>query len=597
MWKDSETDQDLLHFDYLVKTVESIAMDTDLTPSTIGVYGDWGSGKSSLMKMVRKDLESKEGVKCIDINGWLFEGYDDARSSLCGTILDDIYKDEKFSNKVKDELKDLIKKVDYKKILAKGTKYGLDFLLTGGIGTLSELTIEGFVSLLKSKAGNISEDQIKSIIDKASEKESKRHEVKEFSKDFNEILGKTGIKHLIIFIDELDRCQPDTILDIFEAIRLFLFVNGTTFIIGADERLVQYAIKTKYKDIPGTDLDIGKEYLEKLIQYPITIPQLTEEEVSHYITSLLVVKDLNQKDFDKFLSIVQSIGDEEPINYDLIHKENKDLADKCRASISLSDQISYVLAQILNGNPRQCKRFLNTLFMRMHMAEIRQVELSINLMAKLMLVEYFKPQLYGEFFNSGNFKDLKEIESDTPSESNKLKTWTEDKWVTSWLEKDPKLPENYEDLYKYLFYSRDKFRYGKSIVRSLGVKVQKCFDLIMTESKTNIKEALELSQDFSPAEIAGLVKALFTQLNREDKLNINIAEVALVLNKNHGMSDDSVNILTAIPLTKISPALIPHIIENTKDSQSQERLLKYLSEDKKLEKSIKEFNSLNRLGN
>ena len=119
----------------------------------------------------------------------------------------------------------------------------------------------------------------------------------------------------------------------------------------------------------------------------------------------------------------------------------------------------------------------------------------------------------------------------------------------------------------------------------------------MTESKTNIKEALELSQDFSPAEIAGLVKALFTQLNREDKLNINIAEVALVLNKNHGMSDDSVNILTAIPLTKISPALIPHIIENTKDSQSQERLLKYLSEDKKLEKSIKEFNSLNRLGN
>lgn len=59
MWKDSETDQDLLHFDYLVKTVESIAMDTDLTPSTIGVYGDWGSGKSSLMKWYVKTSRVK----------------------------------------------------------------------------------------------------------------------------------------------------------------------------------------------------------------------------------------------------------------------------------------------------------------------------------------------------------------------------------------------------------------------------------------------------------------------------------------------------------------------------------------------------------
>lgn len=73
MWKDSETEIDLLHFDYLVKAVKMIAEDTNLTPSTIGIYGDWGSGKSSLMKMVCKELSDKEGIKCINVNGWLFE--------------------------------------------------------------------------------------------------------------------------------------------------------------------------------------------------------------------------------------------------------------------------------------------------------------------------------------------------------------------------------------------------------------------------------------------------------------------------------------------------------------------------------------------
>lgn len=52
MWKDCETNIDLLDFDYLVDVVEKIAKDKTLSPSTIGIYGDWGSGKSSLMNMV-----------------------------------------------------------------------------------------------------------------------------------------------------------------------------------------------------------------------------------------------------------------------------------------------------------------------------------------------------------------------------------------------------------------------------------------------------------------------------------------------------------------------------------------------------------------
>ena len=60
MWKDSETEIDYLDYDYLVKSIEDIILDDDLLPASIGVYGDWGSGKSSLMHMCKKKLEAKD---------------------------------------------------------------------------------------------------------------------------------------------------------------------------------------------------------------------------------------------------------------------------------------------------------------------------------------------------------------------------------------------------------------------------------------------------------------------------------------------------------------------------------------------------------
>ena len=595
MWRDSETNIDLLHFDYLVQTVESIAKDSSLTPSTIGIYGDWGSGKSSLMKMVQEDLSKEDGVLCIKINGWLFEGYDDARTSLCGTILDEINHEERYREKIKDKLSKLIKQVDYKKILAKGAKFGLDLFLTGGISTMSEFALEGIISHLKSHAGDLKEEDIKKVIDAVTQRESKRHEIKEFSNEFSEMLKKSDIKHLIVFIDELDRCQPNTILEIFEAIRLFLYVEGITFIIGADERLVQYAIKTKYKEIPGSDLDIGKEYLEKLIQYPITIPQLTEYGVSHYITCLLVDNSLDEKEYKRFLNIVRPISEDTPIDYELINKADKTLANSCRDAIALSDQISFVLAQILKGNPRQCKRFLNTLFMRLNMAKIRKAELNKNLLAKLMLVEYFKPMFFKEFFNPERFEDLKELEKgEGLSGSNKLESWSKDKdtWVGKWLKSSPSLPNTFDELYQYLFYSRDKFRYGRSIVNALGERASKCFDLIMSKSPTHVGKAIAFAKDLSPAETSGLVSALFTEMRKEEKLDKVILKTALTLNSNNGLRDESVKILLSIPLDKMAPAIIPFVITETEGCEHQKDLLEYLKGDKHLKSAIDGFEKM-----
>lgn len=88
MWKDSEAELDLLNFSYLSEQVAEIAVDDNLSPATIGIYGDWGSGKSTLMKLTKKLLDSDQNTLTVEFNGWLFEGYEDAKTALCGTILD-----------------------------------------------------------------------------------------------------------------------------------------------------------------------------------------------------------------------------------------------------------------------------------------------------------------------------------------------------------------------------------------------------------------------------------------------------------------------------------------------------------------------------
>lgn len=301
MWKDSETVVDYLKFDYIIDAVTKIVLDEGLSPSSIGLYGDWGSGKSSLMKMIEQKLTQggDKSILCVRFNGWLFEGYEDAKTALCGTILEKIKEKETLDSKIKEKVKQLLDKVDVQKILGKGIRYGLDYLLTGGVLGLTEISISQITKALKSKAETVSEDEITDVLRSFKTESNIRKDIKNFQKEFADILKETQIKHLVVFVDELDRCTPETILDVIEAIRLFLFAKGTSFVIGADQRLIEYAIRTKYKDVVGNNLDIGKEYMEKVIQYPVNIPALDENEVEKYISCLLLEKKLQEEEFFK----------------------------------------------------------------------------------------------------------------------------------------------------------------------------------------------------------------------------------------------------------------------------------------------------------
>lgn len=207
MWPDKEAKKDYLNFGYMVDLVVEIATNKSLSPSTIGLYGDWGSGKSTLMKLAQNAIEQKakgksnsqkkeEGVNdnnmsktlCIEFNGWLFEGYEDTKTSLCGTILDTLADEERFGPSVANYAKNLRKKIDLKKILGKGVKFGLDFFLTSGIGTLTDLTLSSILSSIKSNADEVQAKDIEDALAKFKKDDETRTEVKNFKKDFEKLL-------------------------------------------------------------------------------------------------------------------------------------------------------------------------------------------------------------------------------------------------------------------------------------------------------------------------------------------------------------------------------------------------------------------------
>ena len=587
MWKDSEADIDFLNFNYLAEQVVEISKDEKLSPATIGVYGDWGSGKSTLMKMVKKSLDADKNTLTVEFNGWLFEGYEDAKTALCGTILDEMRTHETLFAKGKEKIKALLKKVDGGKLLSKGVKYGLDFLLTGGIGTVTELTLTGIISAVKQKAGDVSEDEIKKVIDAFKKEETKRTEIKNFRKTFKEVFEDCKGERLVVFIDELDRCTPDTVLDIFEAIRLFLYVPGTTFIIGADERLVSYAVKTKYKDIPGHDIDISKEYLEKLVQYPVKIPQLNEQEVKQYITCLLLQNE--DLDIKKVAESITKLGINDELTSDTVKTATgKEVTEGIKEAFDLSNQIYSALATLMKGNPRHCKRFFNTLMMRIALADRRNITLQKKVLAKLMLAEYYKPSFIEALMKPESKDELKQLESKSGEAAfTALKDWCSDEWVQKWAVGEPRLSA-VDNLSDYFYFSRESRKLYSSSAEILSNEAKELLQNLVDASDSVRSKAIESAKQLAPAEQVLLDNAMYDEIIKEEKIDSKKFKSYLELSVELKQQKEAVTRIKALPIARIPAGLVGQMTAfvKTLDASTKDSLKSFLLTNSKLNASV-----------
>ena len=133
MWSDNETTLDLLGFRVHSDLIRSVVTNHELLPVTIGVFGDWGGGKTSIMKMLETDLDPEnytdpdekakyENIACLYFNGWLFEGYDDAKSAIISSILLQLGEHKRFGPKIRDNVVSLMKSINWMRVVRLGLK-------------------------------------------------------------------------------------------------------------------------------------------------------------------------------------------------------------------------------------------------------------------------------------------------------------------------------------------------------------------------------------------------------------------------------------------------------------------------------------------
>lgn len=480
MWPDNETEQDFLNFSGVAQTVSKIVLKAEGRPISIGVSGMWGVGKSSMIRLIRKELSAQDTATpkrfvFVEFNAWLYQGYDDARAALMDVIATALRKEAEERKTGVAKAKELLKRVDWlrtSKLV--GTVAGL------ALGVPHLALMSGAMQFGKDlAAGTASQDGIDAVksgvsdtaaaaagLLKPKEIPSPPKEIHALRDSFEEALAEMGIT-LVVLIDDLDRCLPETTISTLEAVRLFLFLKNTAFVVAADTEMIKHAVR---KHFDGVDDDLVTNYFDKLIQIPIRVPSLGTQEVRAYLILLFVensnlgaddretvrqkvCEQLSQtwqgKRVDR--AFIQTLKLTQPLPGDLV------------ARLDTADRLAHVLATAskVRGNPRLIKRFLNELSIRMSISDAHGVGVDEAALVKVLLFERCAPSnAYLELATAvsadseGHPRFLEPWEDAAATgKKQELTTPWNDPFISEWLALSPRLAG--EDLRGILYVSRE----------------------------------------------------------------------------------------------------------------------------------------------
>ena len=615
MWSDNETTEDLLGFRVHADLIRTIVTDPKMLPVTIGIFGDWGSGKTSVMKMLEESFdydnceedpeerEKYDRVACLYFNGWLFEGYDDAKSAILSSILSQLGEHKRIGPKIRDGVVSLLKSVDYMRLVKLGLQTGpmLAALISGG-----EIPIPNLVStvdLSNNKEGEVSEsvESQEAATDEKNEEEktdlkdltvankasAAPLEVRLFRDQFSKLVAKCDIDTLVVLIDDLDRCSPERIIDNLEAIKLFLNVEQTAFVIGADPRIVRHAIATRYKPSEIQEQDnsdtygdrLVLDYLEKLIQIPYHLPRLSPSEVENYMVLLFCLRDL-EEEAKKCLAAfdaLRALDRYSVFGYTNVKEalEGQEVPESLSQSLTFCSTSAPLITEGLKGNPRQIKRFLNAFTLRKKLAEVAKLEdIRDEVLVKLMVLEYGHPEHYRELYKwqttaEGFPKQIQDLESiilssdkgtdseETPKKEKdipEIPTSWNTPFMQNWIEMEPSLSK--VDLRDYFWISRDKLQSEVSGISMAPPIVRRILEGLISSNSGKHNAAVEGAVDLLQDDRSSLLVLLEEHVHRHPDQKPGYDALQILIEKDvEGAVDILIRVLDKCPVRSIPPTV------------------------------------------
>lgn len=592
MWHDIEAEVDLLNFGMVASAAAGLIRNAGNTPLTIGISGGWGAGKSTLVKLVKADLEASTQQQddkpssyiLMEFNAWLYQGYEDARQALLQAVSDRLVEEAKKRKSFIENATDFAKRVNLLKVgrvvAPVITHIAVGTVAAGPLGALFGAVsglVQGFndagkrdenLKAVQEAYADLSPDLKDILVEKKDSSLPK--EIEGLRRAFEDLLEKLDIQ-LVVFVDDLDRCLPNTAIATLEAMRLLLHVKRTAFIIAADESMIRGAVRAHFK---GVEIEEGlvTSYFDKLIQIPLRVPRLGVNEVKAYLALLLTEWATRQ---GRLTLKVQVDGQRAVLEHLRkgwgagISRETLDKAfepEKARIAreLDIADQLAPLLVTSVEiaGNPRLIKRFLNNLMIRRTIAEAMNMPLALEELVKIQLFERCASAAAYEFFTKavasgpeGKAEFLTHLEAAAEKAEEYVPphpSWT-GPFYEQWVKLNPRLAT--KDLRPILYLSRDR-SLGLAAYDELSPEAKQLLEATMTAnevSKILVKKLTDLGEgDVSRILTRAIRKAREDQWHVEDItrcLNCTDAHPALGL--------QLVQALVEIPGDKRELALLP----------------------------------------
>jgi hypothetical protein len=204
--------------------------------AVVGLYGKWGYGKSSVLNFIKYRIEQQHSNKVVlfEFNPWLFKNQE--------ALLANFYLQlqEKMNEATGQKLGKML--ADYSGLLGMVPGIG------AGLKTLAE-QISNQITNLKSQ-----QNSIRAIMAKAS-------------------------RTVVVLIDDLDRLDREEIMTMLKLVRLAADLPHVVYLLAFDDEMVAKAAGSFYNNNP----DAGRQFLEKIVQFPFTIPAVGHQRLVNYV--------------------------------------------------------------------------------------------------------------------------------------------------------------------------------------------------------------------------------------------------------------------------------------------------------------------------
>ena len=211
------------------------------TPFVIAVHGEWGSGKTSLINAVyemTKKLIETDGTKCKTLK---FDAWEYERTDIVVALL----------QKISDEYGPSISA----KLSASVSSFVTDVVLRKVVGMSKDDVEKHFTEFIK---------HVPTI----------RENLEEITKN----------NRLIVFVDDLDRCNVENVLGMLEAIKMFFTAEGVIFVVAVDMDKIERAWQLRYNnELASTE---GRDHIEKIFQLKLSLPFKQDTAISAFVSRM-----------------------------------------------------------------------------------------------------------------------------------------------------------------------------------------------------------------------------------------------------------------------------------------------------------------------